>query len=87
MFLFSKKARDARRRRLKAIKIRSSASSLDVTISDDEIAAAFAQAKKRKMTRREKEAQLVSFVWGNAPEGNRGTYETVRKNLNMSFLH
>ena len=87
MLIFSKRAKAARRRQLKAAQIRASSSSQDVAISDEEIAAAFARAKKRKMTRREKEAQLVSFVWGNAPEGNQGTYETVRKNLNMSFPH
>lgn len=32
---------------------------------------------------REQEAQMISFVWGNAPEGNQGTRETVRKNLGL----
>lgn len=87
MLILSRHAREARNRRLKAVKIRASASSKDVTISDAELAAAFEQARKRRMTRSEREAQLVSFVWGNAPEGNRGTIETVRKSLNLSFSH
>ena len=43
--------------------------------------AAVEAARDRKMSREEQEAQLISFVWGNAPEGNQGTRETVRKNL------
>jgi hypothetical protein len=48
---------------------------------DEKVHAAIEIGRKQKMTAREREAQLVSFVWGNAPEGNQGTRETVRKNL------
>ncbi len=45
---------------------------------------AIADARQRKMGRTEREAQIVSFVWGNAPEGNQGTIETVRENLKLT---
>ena len=80
------RARNARRNQAKAAMIRSSKSLTEVTVTEAELAEAFARARKRKMTRRERDAQLVSFVWGNAPEGNQGTLETVRKNLHLSLL-
>jgi len=48
---------------------------------DERVNAAIEAGRHRKMSPEEREAQLVSFVWGNAPEGNQGTRETVRKNL------
>ena len=39
--------------------------------------------RTRKMSRIQREAQLVSFVWGNAPEGDKGTFESVRENLDL----
>lgn len=35
-------------------------------------------AKQREMTPDEVEAQRVSFAFGNAPDGDKGTVETVR---------
>jgi len=75
----------AQENQAKAVSIRNSKSCDDFEITKDELDAAFARARKRKMTRREQESQLVSFVWGNAPEGNQGTLETVRKNLNLDY--
>lgn len=74
---------ETRTRRLKAQRIRASRSSSEIEVSEAELVSAFERAKRRKMTKSEKEAQLVSFVWGNAPEGNQGTFDTVRKNLEL----
>jgi hypothetical protein len=57
------------------------------TLTDNELDAsvkiAVEKGRHRIMSRAEKEAQLVSFVWGIAPEGNQGTRETVRENLGL----
>jgi len=79
------RAKLAHKTQAKAVLIRNSRSCTDVEITKDELAAAFERARKRKMTRREQENQLVNFVWGNAPEGNQGTIETVRKNLKLDY--
>lgn len=39
------------------------------------------KSRARVMTAAERDMQLVSYVWGNAPEGNQGTRETVRENI------
>lgn len=50
---------------------------------DEAVSQAIEAGRNRVMSLKEREAQLVSFVWGNAPEGNQGTRESVRKNLNL----
>jgi hypothetical protein len=79
------RTKESRSNRAKAVLIRNSKSCRDIEVTKEELDAAFLRARKRKMTRREQEGQLVSFVWGNAPEGNQGTLETVRKNLNLDY--
>lgn len=50
---------------------------------DAAVSRAIEAGRNRVMCLEEREAQLVSFVWGNAPEGNQGTRESVRKNLSL----
>lgn len=52
-------------------------------VLDEAVSRAIEAGRNRVMCMEEREAQLVSFVWGNAPEGNQGTRETVRKNLSL----
>ena len=43
-----------------------------------------AKARKRKMTRKELEAQQVSFAYGNAPKGSKTTKKSVRAALRFT---
>ena len=52
-------------------------------VSQSEYNRAEQRARTHRMTRPEREAQLVSYVWGNAPEGDTGTLKTVRENLDL----
>jgi len=58
---------------------------IEFDVSDAELDQAFEEARTHVMSREEREAQLISFVWGNAPEGNRGTIEQVRTSLKLSI--
>lgn len=43
-----------------------------------------AKARKRKMTRKELEAQQVSFAYGNAPKSSKTTKRSVRAALRFT---
>ncbi len=43
-----------------------------------------AQARKRRMTAKELEAQQVSFAYGNAPKGSKTTKKSVRAALRFT---
>ena len=43
-----------------------------------------AKARKHKMTRKELEAQQVSFAYGNAPKGSKTTKKSVRAALRFT---
>jgi hypothetical protein len=58
--------------------------SLRRNVSKMELYAAIEKSRGKAMTPMQREAQMVSFVWGNAPEGNRGTADDVREHLNLS---
>ena len=53
-------------------------------ISDQALQEALDQAIKRPMTSEDRQAQLVSFVWGNKLETDRGTMESVCRHLNIN---
>lgn len=47
----------------------------------DELKAALAKVKGREMSVAELDAQRISFAYGNAPEEDTGTKETVTRSL------
>jgi len=53
-------------------------------VSSEQLKVAIEKARNRQMTPDERQAQMISFVWGNAPEGDQGTFETVRQHLHLS---
>lgn len=52
-------------------------------VTSNELSEAIKNAKSIVMTKQQRENQLVGYVWGNAPEGDTGTKETVRRHLNL----
>lgn len=52
-------------------------------VTEEQLNAAIEKSRHHRMTKEEREAQRVSFVWGNAPEGDDGTFETVRQHLHL----
>jgi hypothetical protein len=50
---------------------------------DRELAEMLKKVKTYKMSKQEREEQLVSLVWGNAPDGSTSTIEDVRAHLNL----
>lgn len=76
-------AEKIRKARIKAINAKVDASSaVDVTtivVTPEDLRKALEKARRRKMGREEREAQMVSFVRGNALEGRFDTYETIRE--------
>jgi hypothetical protein len=47
-------------------------------MSEKKLDQLLAAAKQRKMSPQEEEAQRVSFAFGNAPDGDSGTIETMK---------
>jgi hypothetical protein len=54
-------------------------------VSDTMFERALSKALHHVMSDEERRDQLVSFVWGNALETDRGTKETVRRHLNLNI--
>ena len=52
-------------------------------VSDDEFEAAFSLNAHARLGHEERIAQMVSFVWGNALESDRSTYQSVCENLGI----
>lgn len=52
-------------------------------VTEEMFNSALAKAMTHVMSSQERQAQLVSFVWGNALESDRGTRETVHLHLNL----
>ena len=48
----------------------------------EELRLALEALKGRKMTPQERDAQRISFAYGNAPKEDRGTKEAVRRAAN-----
>ncbi len=48
--------------------------------------ALIAKARKHKMTRKELEAQQVSFAYGNAPKASKTTKKSVRAALRFTSV-
>lgn len=48
-----------------------------------ELAKLLEAARTHKVTPEEREEQLVSFVWGNAPDEAKYTRKSVRLSLNL----
>ena len=54
-------------------------------VSDQMFERALTRAIAHVMTAEERREQLVSFVWGNALETDRGTRESVCRHLNIDI--
>lgn len=54
-------------------------------VTDQMLEKALTKARAHVMTANERQAQLVSFVWGNALETDRGTRESVCRHLNIEI--
>lgn len=52
----------------------------------EELYKALEGLKDYKMNREELEAQRVSFVYGNAPDEDQGTKESVRRSLDLAEI-
>jgi len=53
---------------------------------NDELRKELDRLKDTKMTPEELEAQKISFVYGNAPEEDKGTKASVRRSLELADL-
>lgn len=49
----------------------------------EELKQALASLKGYRMTQQEIEEQRISFVYGNAPEEENGTKESVKRSIDM----
>ncbi len=54
-------------------------------VTDEMLTAAIKRIEGHVMTFEERQVQLVSFVWGNALESDRGTREKVCEHLHVPF--
>jgi hypothetical protein len=52
-------------------------------VTEEEVLAMVERHRDQRLTPQQRENQLVNFVWGNAPEGDEGTIETVRRHLGL----
>jgi hypothetical protein len=56
---------------------------LSRSVTEEEVLAMVEKHRNDRLSPKRREKQLVNYVWGNAPEGDKGTKETVRKNLRL----
>ena len=50
----------------------------------EELVKALESIKGHTMSTEEREAQRISFVYGNAPDGDQGTKESVRRAIDLA---
>jgi hypothetical protein len=55
-------------------------------VTDEMLEDAFLKAHQTPMSLHDRMEQMVSFVWGNALESDRGTIKSVREHLNLQDL-
>jgi DNA-binding response OmpR family regulator len=53
------------------------------SVTEAEVLAMVERHRNKPLSPKKREKQLVNFVWGNAPEGDQGTKDTVRKHLRL----